>query len=477
VAATVWAAWSATTPATIEASSPIAASASSSDPDAELTPARRARVDAVRAELRGVRPLWEATQLDEALRLSADLLTEARAIDHPPLVAAVGVDRAWVLYETSRFDEASALLVEVHEIAWAHGLDDLAAESASIHAAVSEHLDDVEGGLAWARRAQSAIERLPAGERDEAMALLASARAHLLETAGRLDEARADAELALELTEGMRPADDPLLGSKHKALGNVLVETDPEAALGHYAHALEIVRDAYGDDHPDVALVLLDIGALHEGRGDADVALPYAERALEIFEASYGSEHHHVGTALYNLGVIQEELDDDLAAAALFHRAAATWEATLGPNHRRVALPITLLAYISFNAGDLATAEEHYQRALVLYEEGLGPDHTECTTPLSGLAEIAILQGRGDRAVAFAERALAIASNEPEADLAARRFRLARALDVAGREDESTRLAEHALGDLRRSGDPSEADEVEQWLADREALRRARAPQ
>ena len=125
------------------------------------------------------------------------------------------------------------------------------------------------------------------------------------------------------------------------------------------------------------------------------------------------------------------------------------WSATLGPNNRRVALPITLLAYLAYEADDLATAEAYYMRALVLYEEGLGPDHPECTTPLSGLTEIAIQQGRGERAIELSERALAIAKDEPAPELAARRFRVARALEVAGRDAEALATAEQALAELR----------------------------
>jgi tetratricopeptide (TPR) repeat protein len=454
-----WLAWPEAPPRASESVVAIAV-----EPDAQLPVGVRARVAEVREELTRVRPLWEELQLGEAQQLSARLLDEARALDHPPLVAAAAVERGWVLYENGEFVPASAVLDEAYELAWAHGLDKSAADSASLHAVVRAELDDVEGGLAWARRAESAIERLPADERNEEIALFASARSQVFALAGRTEEARADAELAVAMIEATKPADDPALVLKLDALGSVVAESDRDAALEIYQRALSIAREAYGEEHPDVALVLLDIGSLHEVHDEPDLALPYFQRALEIYEGYYGSVHPHVGTALYDLGVVTEELGDPMAAALLFERAADVWSATLGPNNRRVALPITLLAYLAYEADDLATAEAYYLRALVLYEEGLGPDHPECTTPLSGLTEIAIRQGRGERAIELAERALTIAAGEPEAELAARRFRVARALDVAGRHAEALATAERALAELRI---PEEIEEVEAWIRDR----------
>jgi tetratricopeptide (TPR) repeat protein len=421
------------------------------DVDASVDPSQRRAVAAVRADLARAKTLRLAIQLPEAMALADASRTRAKSIGHPPLLAAVELERGWVLYELGQSAQASEAMRRAHEQGAGHGADEIAAESATVRAYILGHAaDDIDGAFAWLRHAEAAIDRMPPGQRGEILPLFASARGQLLELTGRLPEAIADFERALAAIEQTRGPDDSLMVLKLCDLGDALAESDPDAALAYYARAERIARASYGDDHPEVGLVMLEVGALHEHHGRPDVALPYFQRALESFEGTYGPMHQMVGDAAFNLGVVHDDLGDDLAARAWYRRAAEIWTASYGPHHHRTAFPIVSQAWLAFEVGDLDEAEVQYQRALVIYEQGLGPDHPECATPLSGLAEVEILRGQGTRAVAYAERALQITSDRAPADLANRRLRLARALRVAAREDAArtqARLAGELLAD------------------------------
>ncbi|MGZ4880909.1 MAG: tetratricopeptide repeat protein [Halobacteriota archaeon] len=75
-------------------------------------------------------------------------------------------------------------------------------------------------------------------------------------------------------------------------LGNILEQ------LGEYTQskecaerALKIYRAYYGEEHPDVAIQLVNIGVCLQNLGDYVHAKEYNEQALAIFKATYNEKH------------------------------------------------------------------------------------------------------------------------------------------------------------------------------------------
>jgi CHAT domain-containing protein len=66
---------------------------------------------------------------------------------------------------------------------------------------------------------------------------------------------------------------------------------DYKVAEPYYKQALGIYKEAFGEEHPDVASSLNSLGILYNNIGDYKVAEPYYKQALEIYKKALGEEH------------------------------------------------------------------------------------------------------------------------------------------------------------------------------------------
>ncbi len=388
-----------------------------------------------------------------------------------PLASAASLAHGTSLRHAGEYAGAREALSRAHALASGHGVEYVAAGAAIQQVYVVGSIgEDIEGGAEWVRHAETAIARLPPEQREQAEADLATTRGHWLEAAGRTDEAREQFDVALEHVEAVRGLDHPDRVLALNDVGRIRLDSDPELALADLASALVLARTLHGDHDPLVSLVLSNIGALHEHRGDDELAAEYGAAVLAIEELASGPMHPDVARASYNLGVIADALGDDVAAEAAFRRSLQIWSAALGPDHALVGRCYDNLGALFYEAGDLEGGETNYNRALVLYEHTLGPDHPALITPLSGLAEIAMLHRQPDRAVLLAERARTLGESGSQESRSAMTFRLARALWHADRRDAAVARAKEALAEAGANDDPMEdaalfVPEIEAWLA------------
>ena len=70
-----------------------------------------------------------------------------------------------------------------------------------------------------------------------------------------------------------------------------------EEAEPLYRRDLAITEKALGPDHPDVAITLVNISALHMNTGRIDEAPALLTRALTIFQTKLGPDHPNTKTA------------------------------------------------------------------------------------------------------------------------------------------------------------------------------------
>jgi tetratricopeptide (TPR) repeat protein/predicted Ser/Thr protein kinase len=94
-------------------------------------------------------------------------------------------------------------------------------------------------------------------------------------------------------------------------------------ALEDNRRAEELVRRTLGDDHPDVAEVIVDEGRVLLDAGRPSDALAAFTRALKIYEPRLGVAHAQLISALVGAGRAQLELGNAAAALPPLERAAA----------------------------------------------------------------------------------------------------------------------------------------------------------
>jgi len=152
-------------------------------------------------------------------------------------------------------------------------------------------------------------------------------------------------------------------------------------SLGDYAKARELYERALaifekhlGQNHPNVATLVNNLGEVYISLGDYAKARELCERALAIFEKHLGQNHPNVAMLVNNLGSVYKSLGDYAKARELFERALAIDEKHFGKDHPNVAIDVNNLGFVYDSLGNYAKARELYERALAIKEQFRQPE-------------------------------------------------------------------------------------------------------
>src|SRR5919199_1249655 len=112
-------------------------------------------------------------------------------------------------------------------------------------------------------------------------------------------------------------------------------------------------------------------------QGQYAAAIPLAERALAIREKLLGQEHPDFAESLNNLGELYRLQGNYTQAEPLFQRALAIREKVLGQQHPDFAESLNNLGELYRLQGNYTQAEPLFQRALAIREKVLGQQHPD----------------------------------------------------------------------------------------------------
>jgi tetratricopeptide (TPR) repeat protein len=326
------------------------------------------------------RRLAEATALRDTGQYPAAgaaldaVIAEGRRLGHAALEAEALLARGHLLFETREPKAAEMVLFEAFRLASSAGADRLAAEAAILLVRVDGRwLGKPEEARRWGGLAEAALER-SGGSR---------------ELEGRLRVA----EGHVDLQSGAR-----------------------EDALRKRQRGVELLVEALGPGHPDVADALADLCYNQYATRKMEPDLGSCRRAAEVLEEAYGPDHPLMARALASLALSLGALGDHAGAAERLARALALTERAHGPDHLDVALHALNLGDTLDELGNHTEAERHIRRAMAIYEKALGPGHLDLAHVWLNLSRNQLIQGRIDAGVAAGERALAIWSEngQPE---------------------------------------------------------------
>ncbi len=287
--------------------------------------------------------------------------------------------------------------------------------------------------------------------------------------AGKPADALPRLQEALELRKTQVGEDHPdiatilaNLGGAHMRLGS------PERALESLERSLAIRERRMGADHERLAPTLASLGGVATSSGRPREGLAHLERALPLMERSLGPEHPELAVPLTNMALAHLRLDQPERARALVRRAVQLRRAGWGEAHARTINSIYQLAYVEQQAGDDQAAQRAYSEYLELLREHRPDDVLGRLQGLVGLADIALNGGHPRRGRELMEQALPLLDNGP-AHTAVRiavRFNLARALADLGQVEPARPLAEQALAEvLEHDNDADQQATIEAWLA------------
>jgi len=265
-------------------------------------------------------------------------------------------------------------------------------------------------------QAHEVVERaLRAGEAGEhpqapATAVIRRSFGRVLHDLGRLEEARAQLELALGIDKGAFGEKHERVAEDRRYLGQVLREQGylDEARKEQLQWALVIDEEVHGlrdhrvaEDRRHLALVLHNLGNLAGARAQLT-------RALAIDEAIFGAKDQRTADDHRQLGLVLRDLGDFAAARTEVDTALAIDVDTFGPDHWRVAQDRRYLATVLRDAGELERAREELERALAIDKTVYVPEDWRSAQDRRYLGTVLCLQRRFGRAREQLERALAI---------------------------------------------------------------------
>lgn len=218
---------------------------------------------------------------------------------------------------------------------------------------------------------------------------------------------------------------------------------DAEYYAGHYliadslnAETLAIYRRHYGDRHPLVSDILVNLGASQHDRGHYTEAEAHYRAAIDITRRFHGEDSHQLAGNLTMLGRTLLYAGRVAEADSLLRRAAVIRERVYGPVHPAVASTVNELAGIALREGRLNEAERLYDRMRSIYERLYEGDHYLTGIAISNLGGVASRRGdlpRAERLMREAVRQFAATQGADHLNTAIARVKLGRVLTRQGR--------------------------------------------
>jgi CHAT domain-containing protein/Tfp pilus assembly protein PilF len=183
---------------------------------------------------------------------------------------------------------------------------------------------------------------------------------------------------------------------------------DKRRALRMYELALTTQEAKFGPQHLDVAKLLTRLGTAYRANGNYAAAEERFIRALNIYEKQFGPDHQEVGHSLNRLGGLYRVMGEYELSVKHYERALGILEKAFGPDNTEVATVLDNLGLVYQEQGKLGLAEQTHKRALATFEKLFEPNHIDVGIALGNLASVYERMGSFDRAEEFYRRELVI---------------------------------------------------------------------
>ncbi|MEP7342897.1 MAG: CHAT domain-containing tetratricopeptide repeat protein [Acidobacteriota bacterium] len=184
-------------------------------------------------------------------------------------------------------------------------------------------------------------------------------------------------------------------------------------ALAAAERVLALGQQAFGQEHPEVALALNLLATVHRNKGDLAQAEPLYLRAVAMAEKTMTPGQADLAAIYIEVGSLYLLKGDFIQAEARYQRARTIWEQALGANHPNVARVWTNLANLYGRKGDRLKSAEALKRALEIRERAQGAEHPDLVPALTNLGSLAFEAGDFDGAEPYYQRALKISDKGP----------------------------------------------------------------
>ena len=372
-------------------------------------PAMRAAVERLETRLAGNRALGITGKYRAQLAELDQLVPEAKVTAYSPTLARALFQQAKTLDNLSEFQRAADVMIEAGYAADAGGDRALAATArAELVWLVGHNLGNHERGFEYQRDAGARIQGL-GGDR-EIEALVASNVGVILTDLGRLTEAIAQNERAMQLRTQVFGPDDIMTGISTNNLGVGYTRTGRlTEALQYYKRAAEIYRSRVGEHHRLYAQTLFNIASTESDMGRLADAKQHAKRSRELLVETVGTAHNLIASVDNVIGEIAYHEDRIADAARSFEAAAVLSTKLRGPEHLLTANYTLAFATTLRILGRVEEASTNATRSLAIYDKignlaMQGRAHTELSEIAAVRKQFALGVREGELAVTLLDR-------------------------------------------------------------------------
>jgi eukaryotic-like serine/threonine-protein kinase len=178
----------------------------------------------------------------------------------------------------------------------------------------------------------------------------------------------------------------------------------------HYEReALSIFQETVSRNHPDNAVALATLGSILTQRGKYVEAEQVLNEALQIERNVFGADNPRIAAIEADLGILYDQEGDVTRAIAATQAALKITRDRRGSSYYTVGYYLDALANMFLKANDLPTAEADARQALAVYAQALPARHLYVASTHQVLGEV--LLRRGSLAAAEAEFRTALDMN------------------------------------------------------------------
>lgn len=254
------------------------------------------------------------------------------------------------------------------------------------HQALARYLESLGMALIQNDHHESAVEQLQRsfrlfkseyGDEDIRLARPYVLLGHAFRELSKLDDAETMYRKALSIIENNPDQSQPdELAKLLTNLGAIMLgQSEPGQARSYLDEALELLRNAHGDNAPELITVQVNLGKALDGLDAPSQAKDMYNAALKILQESDTKNFSDHATILYRLGR-SHETEGDLGKAQEFYEHAMNIDSQhLGQEHPHVARDSSGLGSVLAKQGDTIVAMGHLTHALDIYENKYGKDH------------------------------------------------------------------------------------------------------
>ncbi len=200
---------------------------------------------------------------------------------------------------------------------------------------------------------------------------------------GNYDRAEEMHRAALSLRQKLFGQESPEVAKSLNDLGLTLMANNKlSEAEEMHREALAIRQRLYGSENEDTAASLNDLGSVYRQESKLAQAEPMAREALAIREKLFGHENLQVADSLRNLGIILGDEGKWTESEAMAREVLAIRRKLLGPEHPWVAYALDDVAWATGAMGKLEEAEALERESLAMREKLLGAEHPDVAKSL-----------------------------------------------------------------------------------------------